>query len=65
MAAKVLTNMGAMVRVQEMMYMSVVQTVLLYRIQGWVVTEAMLKVLEGFHHWVARRIARMLDRRVR
>ena len=40
---------------RAMMYKAVVQTVLLYGRRSWVVTEAMLKVLEGFHHQVDRR----------
>ena len=42
-----------------MMYKAVVQTVLIYRIDFWVVTEAMLKVMEVFHHCLNRRIAGM------
>ena len=50
--AKVLVLMKAVatVRVWEMMYNVVVQTVLLYGRNSWVVTDVMLKVLEGFHH---------------
>ena len=36
--------------------------VLLYGSDSWVVTGAMLKLLEGFHHRVARRIEGMTDR---
>ena len=39
------------------MYKAVVQMVLLYGIESWVVTDTMLKVLGGFHHqvdwWIA------------
>ena len=49
---------------REMTYKAVVQTVLLYGIDIWVVTEAMLKVLEGFHHQVALRIAGVSSWRV-
>ena len=38
------------------MYNAVDQSVLLYRIEIWVVTEEMLKVLERFHHRSARHI---------
>ena len=48
----------------SMMYKAVVRTVLLYRSRSWVVTESMLKVLEGFHHLVAQRIAVMSDHQV-
>ena len=42
-----------------MIFKAVVQMVLLYGSESWVVTYVMLKVLEGFHHWVDRRIAGM------
>ena len=42
----------------------VVKTVLFYGGCIWVVTKAMMKVLEGFHHRVARRISGRLARRV-
>ena len=29
---------------------------MLYRSESWVFTDAIMKVLEGFHHWIARRI---------
>ena len=42
-----------------MMYKAAVQTVLIYGSEIWVVIDAMLKVLEGFHHQVTWRIAGM------
>ena len=42
-----------------MMYKAVAQSVLLKVSESWVVTGEMLKVLEGFHHWAARRITGM------
>ena len=63
MATKVPTKTGAMVWAWAMMYKSMVKTVILYRNEIWLVTEAMLKVLEGFHHRVAWRIAGMPDQR--
>ena len=59
MVAKALIKTGATVRSRSMMCNAVVQTVLLYEIKSWVVTEAMLKMLEGFHHGVDWRIAGM------
>ena len=56
MVAKVLKNIGATVQSWEMIYKVIVQTVLLYRIDSWLVTEALLKVVEGFQHQVAWRI---------
>ena len=56
MIARVLVKMGAMVRAQGMIYKAVDWLVLLYVSDSWVMTGAMLKVLEGFHHRAARRI---------
>ena len=62
MISKVLKKTGATVRVRGMLYTAVSQTVLIYGRNSWVVTGAMLKVLEGFHDWATRRIAGMTDR---
>ena len=43
------------------MHKAVAQSVLLYGSGSWVVTGDMLKVLEGFHNWAARRIMRMTE----
>ena len=45
-----MVNAGATVQSRVVMYKSVVQTVLIYRIDNWIVTDSMLKVMEGFHH---------------
>jgi hypothetical protein len=45
-----------------MFYKAVVQAVLLYGCETWVVTPAMMRVLEGFHHKVARRISGKMAR---
>ena len=57
--------MGAKVRIREILYKSAVHTVLLYGSKSWAVTGSMLKVFEGFRHWVARHIAVMTDRRTK
>ena len=57
--SKLLTHIGETVRAQARMYKDVLHMVLLYRSESWVVTEAVLEVLEGFHHQVVRRIARI------
>ena len=44
-----------------MIYKAVVQTVLLYESESWVVRKETLKVLEGFHHRVDQKIAGMPD----
>ena len=59
--AKVLTKTVATVLEQAMMYKVVFQMVLLYRSESWVLTEEMLKVMEGLHHQVAWRIEGMSD----
>ena len=60
--ANVLTKTGMTVRSQALMYKVVAHRVIIYSSKSWVVMKAMLKMLEGFHHWVARRIAGMSDR---
>ena len=65
MMTKVMTKIGVKLRAWAMMYNVVVHTVILYGSKSWVVTEVMLKVMEGFHHWVAQRISGMSYRRVR
>ena len=39
-----------MVQALEMIYKEVVQTVIIYGIESWVMAEEMLKVMEGFQH---------------
>ena len=46
-----------------MMYKAVVQAVLLYGSEIWVVTDVMMTVLEGFHHMIARWITGMSARK--
>ena len=61
MVLKVLVRMGVMVRSRAIMYKVVVNMVLLYRSESWVVTDAIIKVLEGFHHRIYWRIVGMMD----
>ena len=63
MLGKVVNKSGATVRVRGMFYKTVVQSVLFYGRDSWVVTGDMIKVLEVFHHWASRRIAGMTERR--
>ena len=44
-----------MIKAREMVYKEVVQVVLLYGRKIWVVTDAMMTVLEGFNHRFVRR----------
>ncbi len=64
MVSKVLDKQGASMRCRGLFYKAVVQSVLLYGCETWVVKEGMLKVLEGFHHRVARRITGRTARRL-
>ena len=56
MVVKVLMAVVATLQAWEMMYKEMVQTVFLYVRDSGAVTDVILKVLEGFHHIVARRI---------
>lgn len=64
MVSKVLVQEEATPKVSAMFYKAVVQSVLLYGCEMWTFTPAMLRVLEGFHHRVARRISGKTARRV-
>ena len=46
------------------MYNIVVQTVLLYRRNIWLITELVMKLLEVFHHIITRRITGKTTRRI-
>ena len=61
MFTRVLAKTGATVQYHGMMYKEVVQLVLLYNSDNWVVMGAMLKVLEELHHWVTRHIMGMTE----
>ena len=63
MVAKVLTKAGAVVHTWKIMHKAVVKKVFLYGSESWVVTGYMFTVLEGFHHWVDRKIVGKIDRR--
>ena len=56
MVSRVLRREGASPRVSGMFYKAVVQSVLLFGSETWVVSDAMRKALEGFHHRVARQL---------
>ena len=45
------------------MYKAVVQAVIMYGSNIWVVMDPMMKVLEGFHHSIARLISGMMVQR--
>ena len=52
MVVKVLMKSGAVVRAWGVFYKAVVHMVFLYGSERWVLTGAMLTVLEGFNHQV-------------
>ena len=62
--AEVLGNTGVLVKAQAMMCKAVVQELILYGSEIWVVTDAMTTVLGGFNHRISRRIVDMTKRRV-
>ena len=43
-----------------MLYKVVVQMMLLYEVEIWVVIDAIMTVMEGFHHRVTHRIAGLM-----
>eukprot|EP00978_Attheya_sp_CCMP212_P011353 scaffold28024_cov58-Attheya_sp.AAC.1 len=51
----ILARGGVTPRVPGMFYKAVVQSILLFGSETWVVTKPMLQALEGFYHRVARR----------
>lgn len=55
--SRLLAREGADARMSGIFYKAVVQAVLLYGCETWVVTPAVLAALEGFHHRVARRLS--------
>ena len=64
MISKVLTKTGATLRDHGIIYKTVARTLLPYGRKSWVVKGVMLKILAGFHHQSAIRIAGMTGKRV-
>ena len=62
LSQKVMENAGAAVRAREIMYKAVVQTVLLYGSESWVMKGEILVIIEGFHHKAAIWMAGKTDR---
>lgn len=63
LVSRILEKEGASVRARGMFYKSIVQSILLFGSETWTVTGAMLKVLDSFHHRIARRITGKMARR--
>jgi hypothetical protein len=62
MISRLLIREGASHKARGHFYVAIVQAVLLYGCKAWTVTPRMLRVLEGFHHKVARRISGKMAR---
>ena len=60
MVGKVVSKVGLEVLDWGMLYKAVVQLVLLYGSDSWVVMGNILKVIEGFHHRLERSITGMM-----
>jgi hypothetical protein len=54
--SRILSQEGATPRISAIFYKAVVQTVLLFGSESWVLTPSMLGKLEGFHQQIARRL---------
>ena len=62
--AKVLTAEGAPPKACAMFYKAIVQTVLLFGSETWVITNQMMEKLRGFHYRVASQICRKRPRQL-
>ena len=58
--SRVLSHEGADPKVSGVFYKTVVNSVLLYGCETWVVSPQVLRVLGGFHHRVARRLSGLM-----
>jgi hypothetical protein len=56
--SRVLTRDGATAKTKGKFYLAVVQSVLLYGSETWVLSEKMRRMLEGFHNRCARQMTR-------
>jgi len=57
MVTRILTREGASPKVSAMFYKAVVQSVLLFGCETWVESNAIMRSLKGFHHYVARKLS--------
>ena len=55
---------GTIVWAREMLYKAVMQAVLIYGSERWVLTESTMKVLEGFHQTIYHRIVGKMARHI-
>lgn len=56
MTSRVLSREGASPRISAMFYKAIIQTVLLYGSETWVISGDIMNALRSFHHSVARRL---------
>ena len=61
--SRILTREGATARISGMFFKSVIQQILLFGAETWVVTPRMEKALSGFIHGAARRLTGRQARR--
>ena len=64
MVPKVLVKTGAMKRAREFLQKALMLKMLLYVTESWVIMEAMMKVLETFHHQINSILTWKIDRRI-
>ena len=64
MIACPLWRTGVKPKIVGMFYKAIVQAVLLYACETWVVTPRLLKALAAFHNRIARKIANMMPRKM-
>ena len=57
--SSLLKREGASSRVSGLFYKAVVMSTLLYSCETWVITQPILRALEGFHHRIVRSISKM------
>ena len=63
MIVKVIGKTGRPIKLQAMIYKVVFEAVLLYGSEIWVLEDAMMMVLEAFHHSISRQISMMTVRK--
>ena len=56
--SRILTCEGATPKVSAMFYKAVVQSVLLFSCETWVESDVIARSLDGFHHYIARKLSR-------
>ena len=59
---KILGREGLDRRTVGMFYVAVVQAVIIFESETWVLTPRLEKALEGFHHWGVRQMAGMVPK---